>query len=366
MSRNVLQTMASIEEVTKSYVDAEDICRITNVRRHIQAAGDEEPVCDFVKHAKYKCFIRNGISIFIFFYNDQKLLFLPRVFCDPIDKIGYVLSDNIAITQGATMLAISSKNLPISDNVTSLRIIEEYLGLDDSVDGENVIIPFSSIAELFKPYLLYIIDDSRFQIAFEEDINRLSCFLLSHVEASLSTETYSAIQQLSLLLSSRSIAGSILNGFQSSLIDYAFLQFYQCIEYLFQLNLCFIISEDHSIPIETAIHIVLAHEFKLSESEHLYRVLKDNAPLQAIEDLLSKNNVSQEEIKDKYRTASTFIYRLRCNIAHLRYNQEELLVSDWRQCIESLVNIITSIYTKRDTNITHICISNNSWKRIDI
>ena len=56
-------------------------------------------------------------------------------------------------------------------------------------------------------------------------------------------KTKNNLQDLSLLRSSRSIAASILSGFWSPLVEYTFLQLYQCLEYLYRLNNCFLITQ---------------------------------------------------------------------------------------------------------------------------
>lgn len=60
---------------------------------------------------------------------------------------------------------------------------------------------------------------------------------------------------------------------------------------------------------------------------------------------------------------TNYIYKLRCNIAHLRYNQDDISVN-WGKCVEALVEIIYSIYKKCDTEIVSICTNKGAWKPI--
>ena len=140
----------------------------------------------------------------------------------------------------------------------------------------------------------------------------------------------------------------ILNSLQSPLVEYVFLQLYQCIEYLFRLNNCFTLSAVHGIDLSKSIDIVLAHEFKISESDNLYRVIKENAVQATIDNFLKILPGTPEANSDTYNMVSSYIYRLRCSIAHLRYEQDDISNVDWENCITALIEILCCLlYTSR-------------------
>lgn len=367
MNRNILNTMNSIFETLKTFVSDDDAYRIVNIDRHIKAQGDEAPVCDFVKRAKIKSFRCSTESICLFEYNEQRYLLVSDEHGPLLSEIGFEIESDIAILQGAGMLAISNRQLPLRDNTNSLLIIEHCLGIQSDVPGETSIeFDFSTIANLFIPYCIVKLDDSRFPLVFEEDLNRLVCYLLAEQSPGLDASAKSRIKSLSLMLSSRTISASILNGIQSPLVEYTFLQFYQCIEYLFKLNNCFSISEGHNLPLVKSIEIVLAHELKITEAENLYQVLKNNASEASIDSVISIIPQPIEEHSDKVKVASNYIYRLRCSIAHLRYDQDDTSNVNWIRCTEALIEVIFSVYQKRDSDIIQICTNKNSWKPISM
>lgn len=360
MNRKILEEMEKIFDNLKSHVSDDDKGRILNVTRHITPAGDAKPVCEFVKSALEKDMYCSSQYLSLFKYREQRYLLLDEKFREGLSEIGFEFEDNDAIIQGAGMLAIASKLLPFRQEISSLQIIEKCLGVEAD-DKDNICFDFSQIKSFFRPYCVVIVDDSRFQLSFTEDLNRLMCYLLIEKSNKFERCTKTQLKNLLLLLSSRSIAGCILNSIQSSLLEYVFLQIYQCIEYLFRLNNSFNIAVMHGIPLEKSIDIILAHELKISESENLYQVIKDNASDAAIDNFIQILPTTPSSDSDTYRMVANYIYKLRCNIAHLRYQQDDISNVDWEKCIAASVEVLYSIYQKLDNDIIQVCNSKNTW-----
>lgn len=367
MSRNIIETMDSIFENIKSLVDDDDECRITDVKRHIKAQGDETSVCEFVKHAKVK-YLRCVYGLFsLCEYKNQRYLLAFEKYSPGFSEIGLEIESDSTVIQGAAMLTMAHGNLPFRKEINSLQIIESCLGVEpETPDNPNITFYFSDIANLFVPYCIIKLDDSRFPLIYEEDINRLGCYMFAEDAQNLGKSSKERIKGLVLLRSSGTISVSILNSIQSPLMEYTFLQLYQCLEYLFKLNNCFLIATGHSLPLEKSIDIVLTHELKVSESENLYSVLKNYASETSIDTMISAipNCQPKTAETDKFRIASNYIYRLRCNIAHLRYNQDDLSNVDWSKCVDAIIEIIYSVYQQCDSKINQICMSKNAWKDI--
>lgn len=358
--------MASIFEELKSNVSDDDLALVVDVQRHIRAEGDETLVCNFVKSAKESLFSYNDQKGCIFEYKDQLYLLLEEKHYNSIINIGFEPETDETIVQGSGMLAISAKHLNIREGISSLEIIECCLGVEPDTGG-SIEFQFSELLGLFAPYCVFKIDNGRFPLIYQEDINRLICYVLSSESNSLfSIAAKDRIKSLMLLNSSRSVAGSILNGLSSSLIEYSFLQIYQCLEYLFKLNLSFSLTENHKIPLEKSVDIVLSHEFKIAESENLYSVLRNNVPMAIMESLIDILPVSNSEDSDIYKRMANYIYKLRCNIAHLRYKQEDLPNVNWSGCIDALLEIVFSIYQHRDIDIIQACECKKTWKLLPI
>lgn len=358
MSRQVVETMKLIFDALKAHVSIDDSCRIASVKRHIKPIGDSEPVCEFVKGAKVKSFSYNGLLLCLYEFCENRYLLLPEKNISAVCSIGFEIEEDIAIIQGAGMLAMALEKWPILDGISSLEVVNCCLG----VDIQDIEFEFSMISKLFTPYSVIKLDDSRLELSYEEDVGRLCCYILAEDELKMSEKTKNNLQDLSLLRSSRSIAASILSGFWSPLVEYTFLQLYQCLEYLYRLNNCFIISEEHNITLEAAIDIVTLHEFKISEEDNLYQVIRRYAAETVVDSFVERLSLYGEENNDKNRKVSHYIYKLRCNIAHLRYNQDNVLkYVNWDICVEELTAIIYSIYQKIDTKVCSVCESKGVW-----
>lgn len=78
-------------------------------------------------------------------------------------------------------------------------------------------------------------------------------------------------------------------------------------------------STVHGIDLPKSVDIVLANEFKISESDNLYRVIRENAAQATIDNFLKILPGTPEANSDTYNMVSSYIYKLRCSIAHLRY-----------------------------------------------
>ena len=367
MGRNIVNEMDTIFKILEDSISDDYIHLVLNLRRHIKAQGDETPVCDFVSKAKIKTISCATERICLFEYKEQRYLLVEDKHSESLKEIGFEFESDISITQGAAMLAISHKQLALRDEINSLLLIERCFGVPPIIESsKDIEFDFSEIADFFVPYCVIKLDDTRFSLAFEEDFSRLVCYLQIGQASFMDEATKDRIKNLLLLHSSRSIAASLINSMQNPLAEYAFLQLYQCIEYLFKLNNCFIISANHELDLETAIDIVLSHEFKISEMENLYQVLRNNASETSIDSMISIIPTFPDDTSDVFKKASLHIYKLRCNIAHLRYNQDVLPDINWESNIKALIEIIFSIYQKRDADIVEICLSKNSWKTISI
>lgn len=211
MSRYILGEMEKIFDVLKAHVDDDDKGRILNIKRHIKPAGDAVPVCKFVRTALEKEISCASEHFALFKFEENRYLLLDEKFRDGLSEIGFEFEDDDSpITQGAGMLAIASGTLPLRQDLSSLNIIETCLGIGAD-NGENVVFEFAEIRHFFPSYCVALVDDSRFELSFEEDLNRLICYLLLEGSDRFNSCTKSKLKKLLLLLSSRSI-GSIPNS----------------------------------------------------------------------------------------------------------------------------------------------------------
>lgn len=361
MNRNVNATMEEIFKQLQTRVEDDDQARIANVKRHIYPDGDLKETIEFVKRSELTAKTFGSFSIFVITHGEQRYILVPETCDKSLTQLGLKPVQELPICQGAGMLVFALQKWPVRGGIKSLDLVNDCLGIEE----ENVIFQFDEIREFFLPYVVYELDDSRFYIKYDQDISRLACYILADMETSITENTRVYAQELSLLMGSRSIAASMINSFKSQLLEYSFLQWYQCIEYLFRINSGIVISEEHKISITTAIDIVTENELRITEEENLYRVIKNYASLQSIDFFVSTMKIPKEANSDKIRVVSRHIYKLRCNIAHLRYNQEEITTDvPWEKRIECLAMIVLSIYQKCNEKIVLIGTEKSVWTSI--
>lgn len=215
MSRNINDTMNRIFDVLKKSVNEDDVSRIAQTTRHIIADGDETPVIDFVKYSRIKIIIYNQMTLIAFDYRTQKYMLVKEKYAFAIQNMGLDLEMDFAIVQGAGMIAMSENCLDLNSGITSLAIINKCLGLEDENDEENISFQFSQISQLFEPYYLIRIDEDRFQLQFEEDFNRFYGYIITNENNQIPSNALTRLNSTLLLLSSRSIASSIINCVES-------------------------------------------------------------------------------------------------------------------------------------------------------
>lgn len=380
MGRNVNSVKDGVFERLKQHVAEEDKQRITDTTRHICVDEDNKSlVVDFVKKCRIKTRVFRQMTMIGFEYAEQKYLMLQGPFTSTVPEYSsgksipqiakeFDLDSEVddAILQGACMLAICNGCLAVRSELKSLDIIERCLGLVDDDDPYNTSFPFSTIAELFEAYTLIMVDDNRFLLQFEEDIDRLYAMFALEKSTRLPVAAKNKLLETLQLLSSRSIAASIINFIESDHPEYSFLQLYQCLEYLYSITKSLEIAESFHIPSETSIGIVADH-VKSREMDCLLHLLSIDDMEDIIQPLYDDLVTPiSNETKDMAAVVAKHIYKARCNIAHLRYNQEDSLQSvEIKKLIDIVSNVIYFVYAKLENDIVHICSKNNVWKTFE-
>lgn len=370
MNRNILTEMEEIFRRLIENVNDDNKHRIVDIKRHIEADdGLDEPVSHFVRRALKANFKNNFQFISMYEFEENRYLLFDKKYQDIIEKKSFHSEEeNSVIFQGAGMLAIASGILPIKDGITSYEIIDKCLGIDSDEDidekgKKNISFLFSRIRYFFRDYC--VVCDNASKANYEEDLIRLICFMQID-QCSIDDKSKKNLNDLLSLESSRSIAGNILNSILSPLEEYGFLQIYQCFEYLFILNNIFILKNEHdNVDYKVLVDIVLDHKFKLSEKENLTLVLRNNTSKEMLQDLFNDfYSTGDENEQINYDLIAENIYKIRCNIAHLRYQQDKLEVNDWKSLLAHLTSVLYSIYEKRDKEIIEINEYKNTWTEI--
>ena len=380
MSRNVNKCIDRIFDRLRHAIAEEDESRVASINRHIKASGDELTAIDFVKSASVLKLPVDPCIGGIYLFREKLYLLVKDIYSEAVQELDLVKlnnsdydtvsSESIQIIQGCEMLAIYEGIISVKQSYSSIQIVDECLGQVEN-NTEDIVFSFDSIKTFFEECAVFAIELNRFELQYFEDLYRLCGHLISYRKSSLSIDTYSKIRELLLLRSSRSISASVISGLQSSLKEYSFLQLYQCLEYMFRLNNALAIVKSHGVAQEAAIKIVQEYEFRLTESENLKRVIENHATGTAVDEFIVYLNnfdptVSQKSHQEKCTKVSEYIYKIRCNIAHLRYKQDtSLMPKDWDCAIEKLAKLVFEVYSNRDKDIIQICELNSAWKVLE-
>lgn len=377
MSRNILAEMKNIFTLLEKTIDEADTDRIVHKERHFAPEGDVELTKDFVKRAGVYKVSFQGFEAMVFSYKEDLYLLVPAVYKDALVGLGVELLNrtqpegitadtpdhNDEIINGCEMLAITNEVLHLKTNLDSLHIIDRCLGMDECTHI------FSELREeFFEESVVFKLDHNRFVTEYEEDLLRLGCYCVALQNPYFTQCLKEIIQEWMLMLSSRAIAASVLNGLLSPILEYTFLQLYQCTEYLFKLHHSFELTRMYGIENATAIDLVSEYEFKLSEKDNLRKVIFENVQEKDLDKFLDKtlSEVRQSLSKaQKCDLVSDHIYKVRCNVAHLRYGQTPIINDiNWISLIEALAHLNFEIYEKLDNEITSVSETKKAWHLI--
>lgn len=137
---------------------------------------------------------------------------------------------------------------------------------------------------------------------------------------------------------------------------FAYLQLYQCLEYLFVIYHADTMMNKYNISHETAVKIILDNSVRNSEKDTLESVIKNYATQFCLDNLakiIHDSNATDE-------TIHAHIYTIRCAIAHLRFMQKNTTQTyNWETEIGLVLELIANIYSAQDEMLAEIANKNN-------
>lgn len=357
MSRNVIAAMKKIIAGLKVRVEEEDKHRVLLNKFDIKTnVSDETQVMDFVSSSEMYVKYRDNSFLCGFKFNDIIYILVPNSTETFFINMGLEKIDDTIITDGAGMLAMACDALPLRDGIKSLDLINVCLGEDEKD------ILFSEIQSLYEAYSIIKVPADRFKLEYDEDFERIHSLMTLY--RSEFDETFkSVIEKLLLAESSRSIALAIYNSLISVTWEYSYLQLYQCLEYLFIIKNGLSLADDYDLTKSTAVDIAASGKLKSTELENLVSVISSTSEMY-IDDFYS-NIINNGEVDNKKQSVAKYIYKIRCNIAHLRFNQDALDIDEIKnEILQRMAEIIFNTYENTGTEIMDICNDKNLWKEI--
>lgn len=334
-----------------------------------------DEVSDILQRSKYKMFtISSKIKCLLFSYRNEYYLLYPYEF--EYGNYGNFIDDEPFI-EGFGIIALSlSFLIPFPER--GFQILNEVFASDGNEFNYNC------IAKFYKPFVLIKDTSKNIEICYIQDITRITALFLVNnndfINLNLSTKTIKNFSEMLLLKSSRNISECIIRCLDSVSYEYCFLELYRCVEFLFYIQIAQNIIKKYNIKqklFNKIIDLVVEREIVKRESEtllSLFHILNKNDIIQFYNFLLSHNYVDEpkkdrngNENVDFYSITSSYVYKLRCRIAHLSYKHEIISSTyNWYEYIEYFSTIVLNIYKSLDDTIINLCEENNDWTLITI
>lgn len=375
MSRNILQYMDAIFEVLRDSIDNSYQDRIVETKRHIIADGNEDLISSIVRNAKIYFDSKARFNGLIVNYDSRYFLIIHAIYEECFRKIksftelNEIQTENgLEIIQACRMLAIAKQVISVKPSLQSLEIIDAVFGLGDD---ENTTYLFSDLCKFFEPSVVFEISVSSFPIEYTQDCSRLACIEapehgLHFLNTTSSESILEIIVDMALLLSSRGVADSLINAFTSSVAEYAYLQIYQCLEYLFSIDRTLYFSEKYNLDKDNLLDLISnINMFRTNEQQLLSDVISHYATQPVIENFL--NTIEEQVNQNAVEQVSEIIYKIRCTIAHLKYNQSKYLEEiNWEKHLVALSSLVLSIYSQCDAQLVSLLTNKEAWEKLSL
>lgn len=376
MSNKMINIIENVFKDLKSNVIEDEYIKIQDKTLRINPnsiCGDE--ISKILQHSKTKIFnMSHSIKCMIIFYDDCYYLMYPYYL--ELNEYWTCVNQE-SFQEGFGLIAISESFLfPYKDKSYEIynKIFASTLSNFDFID----------IACFYQKYTIIKDIPELNELIYLEDIYRLTGLFLTNnlifTSNVLTPKTYSTINSLLCLKSSRCISSCIIRCLDSYLLDHCFLELYRCIEFLFYIQISFDITKKYTESnLNSIINLVSNREIVRREQDTLEAIIKNIDKTYVIDDFFNflVNNAyitvpqesdfnSNKEI-NKCHFIALHIYDLRCKTAHLSYNHEYIPFDyKWQALIELLSNLVFNIYTDLDQKLNDICDSNNIWKPFEL
>lgn len=378
MAYNIIKVVSSLFEKleTKVDLDSENAYRVVECNRRIEEDQYSDLVEKTIRRAKCKIFDVGILDkYFIVEYNSNKYLVIGEHFKEErLSSLGIGMVDDNATKIACGMLAIYHNYIGIKEKFSCLDIIDQCLGIEPE-EGEIIFFNINNILYLYEEYAVLDLNSSAINLEYREDYNRINAYLMvDDYLGKLSENTCEYIKDLLLLDSSRSVAIPIIEALQSHFINHTYLGIYQCLEYLFIVNRALKYSSKYSFELTNTVQMIIEEGIRMAERMDIKEVISKASFERAIKPfydklILDSSNLGDEIIDEKesiIQKVSEMVYKVRCNIAHLKYRQENLSVMDnMKQLVENLIQITYSVYNEMNSQIIDLCSNTMSWKPME-
>lgn len=367
MSQNVIGIINSIFEKVIDFTENDDKYRIANTKRFLEVEANLVSIAfNMVSNANLKVIKTNDfVNILSVSYKEEKYAVFPDKYSESLEVIGLKKVEDSAIEQGIGILALGSGYIGIKEGITSLEIINQCLELEPEDGSDHVNFTYNQITDFFQGFEVVKVDDGSFKMEYKEDFLRMYAIMLTvFPNDSLTEKTYCNLREILHMESSRSVSESIISTILSGMNEHKFLELYQCIEYLFIIYNAGEIASKYSIDKNNAVDLVINENLKITELSNVSNIIGKYASETLITNFYDVL-LDEGECDNKPERVSKYIYKIRCNVAHLRYKQEQLLETlKWKDILENVSNIILSIYRNMDDDIISLCKNTNAWTSI--
>ena len=354
MSRNLLQMTKTIFSELESAVKEEHKDFIVESERHININSSyKDECCEFLKNAKMIGVNKQFPFTIVFIeYEQKRYIGIDSRYAEKLERYGYVVESDLWLTIGTHLLCISKKYERVK--VNSDAIIKYCLGIEPE-EGKSSIV-FSDIEILKMIFDITVLNlernDLSLSMDFQQDLWRI--FIIIYGEESKRGDA-SLLVNLASRTNSRKISVNLVDYINIDDNKIKFLTLYQCIEYLFIPNRAQEFKANYNMDIIDATRLHMKEPMRRDEKANLISVLKNLSDEIAIDNFFRKVCIGDED-SNKIEKVASYIYNLRCTIAHFRYGQtKENLVSNWEEMLIQMLMLLDNIYGNICADIQKLC-----------
>lgn len=364
MSRSIQEGLIKIERQLYRYIAEEDKGRISSQERRIYLSRDEY---DIFEHSKVSVACGKNCKAALIDYRSRKFFV---VFNDSIDEVNenFDFVDDKKIVNGIGISLIYEQSLELKDELSSISLINSFFGLETDTGSKIDILP-EVVIDFYQLYCVFEIKgDEETEFIYKEDILRNGlCLKVKNQNRFLNEEIKNSIENLLTLRSSRGILSAIENICDLNSYRHIFLELYRCLEYLYIVVKILDWNEKYGISEDKIVELIFKEELRFIERKSIKNVIEKLND--AVLDKHLANGFGQMEREmdrgKKCEKISEYIYQTRCDIAHFKYMQKDLL--NEQEFIEKavfLVGVLYDIFESLDDSIRGLGEKTDIWNNI--
>lgn len=280
-----------------------------------------------------------------------------------IDNSVYWNIPNIErISQGTLSNLILPIELHLDESDLAIQYAADILGIYTHIINNKIVPPekifdgiestdFAIFRQLYDASLLSQLDENT--DLYCEDIVRNHLIILVATECfqDISPDLLNTIQELLALDSSRVICCAIYRILITGSMVHKYLEFYRCLEFLYIILHAETFHKEYNIDAGATFQLFSHGHIRTQEGQSL-ECLLDCIRTEQLQSIIPKSHPHHTSERLS-KSLSTHIYKIRCAIAHYRFDQDKYLNQlNWENELIIIAKLTLESYTVMNNSIT--------------